>query len=165
MTVIFVTGMSGTGKSTALNQLKQRGYRVIDTDYGGWTEETPLPGGTGTEQLWRENRIDTLITEHELSGEPLFITGTVRNQGKFYPRFDEVVLFSAPLDVILERIAKRDTNPFGKTPEDRDRIVADTIEVEPLLRATATVEIDTRKPLADIVDQLAALAGPSASIR
>jgi shikimate kinase len=163
--VILVTGMSGTGKSTALSRLEQRGYRVVDTDFGGWIEDVPRPDGVGVEPQWREDRIGALIADHERSGEPLFIAGTVWNQGKFYPRFDEIVLLSAPMAVMLDRIANRDTNPFGKTAEDRERIVADTTEIEPLLRPSATIEIDTRKPLADVVDQLAALAGPPASHR
>ena len=162
MAVILITGMSGTGKSTALNGLAQQGYRVVDTDVGGWIDDLPLPDGTGVERQWREDRIDALLAEHERSGVPLFVAGTVWNQGKFYSRFDEVVLLSAPLAVLLERLANRDTNPFGKTTEDRDRVVADTAAVEPLLRLSATVEIDTRTPLDEVVDQLAALAGPPA---
>jgi dephospho-CoA kinase len=147
--VILVTGMSGTGKSTALDTLEQRGYRVVDTDFGGWIDDIPRPDGTGLEPQWGEDRIDALITEHEHPDEPLFIAGTVPNQSKFYPRFDQIVLLSAPLEVMLERIAHRDTNPFGKTTEERDRIAADTAQIEPLLRSSATLEIDTRKPLAD----------------
>ncbi|MFB9907726.1 hypothetical protein [Allokutzneria oryzae] len=66
--------------------------------------------------------------------------GTVCNQDAFSPRFDEVVLLGVPLDVMLDR----DTNPFGRTAQERDRIITDTTEVEPLLRKSATVEIDTR---------------------
>jgi shikimate kinase len=117
------------------------------------------------EPRWREDRMDALLAEHERSGESLFIAGTVSNQGRFRPRFDEVVLLSAPLAVMLDRIANRDTNPFGKTADERERIVADTTEIEPLLRSSATIEIDTRKPLAEVVDQLAALAGPPPSCR
>jgi dephospho-CoA kinase len=157
--------MSGTGKSTALNLLEQRRYRVVDTDFGEWIEDIPRPNGAGVEPQWREDRIDALIADHERSGEQLFIAGTVWNQGRFHPRFDEVVLLSAPLAVILDRIADRDTNPFGKTAVERDRIVADTSEIEPLLRSSATVEIDTRTPVAEVVDQLAALAGSPASCR
>lgn len=157
--------MSGTGKSTALSRLEQRGYRVVDTDFGEWIEDIPRPDGTGVEPQWREDRVDQLIAEHERSGKPLFIAGTVWNQRRFYPRFDEIVLLSAPLEVKLDRIAHRDNNPFGKTADERDRIVSDTSEIEPLLRSSATVEIDTRKPLAEVVDQLAALAGPAASRR
>ncbi|WP_410661130.1 AAA family ATPase [Amycolatopsis sp. lyj-112] len=157
MTVILVTGMSGTGKSTTLEALALKGFHTVDTDIGDWIADLPLPGG-GTEPQWRPDRIDALITEHERSPETLFIAGTVWNQQDFYSRFDHIVLLSAPIDVVLERIAARDTNPFGKAPEERERIIADTAEIEPLLRESATVEIDTRGPLADVVAQLEDLA-------
>ena len=38
--------------------------------------------------------------------------------------------------------------------------MADTAAVEPLLRSSATIEIDARRPPAEVVDRLAALAGP-----
>lgn len=158
--MILVTGMSGAGKSSSLDALGQRGYRVVDTDFGDWIEEVSRPDGEGLEPQWREARIEALIGEHERSGEPLFIAGTVWNQQVFYPRFDEIVLLSAPLEVLLDRVAYRAANPFGKSAEERGRIVADTTQVEPMLRAAATVEIDTRAPLSDVVDQLVALAGP-----
>ena len=77
--VVLVTGMSGTGKSTALVELARRGHRVVDTDYGGLSEEVPTSaGGRGT--LWREERIVALLTEHE--GGMLFVSGCVANQGE-----------------------------------------------------------------------------------
>jgi len=160
MVVILITGMFGTGKSAALGQLRQRGYPAVHTDDGEWIELAPVPGGADLERQWREDLIGALITRHERAGEPLFIGGTVWNQRVFYPRFREIVLLSAPLEVMLERIAARDGNRFGKTPGERERIVADTAAVEPLLRSSATIEIDARRPLAEVVDRLAALAGP-----
>jgi dephospho-CoA kinase len=154
---VLVTGMSGTGKSTALVELARRGHRVVDTDYGGWIEDVPSPDGHGSEPLWREDRMEALLGEHD--GGALFISGCVANQGKFYPRFDAVVLLSAPADVILGRMAVRDTNDFGKTDAQRDQIVDDMASVEPLLRAGATVEIDTRVQLDDVVDELERIAG------
>jgi predicted ATPase len=38
MSRILVTGMSGTGKSSALEELGRRGFRVIDTDDPGWRQ-------------------------------------------------------------------------------------------------------------------------------
>jgi hypothetical protein len=67
---------------------------VVDTDYGDWEQEVPLPDGSGSERQWRE-----------------------------------------------------------------DRIVEDTATVEPSLRAGATAEIDTCKPLDEVVAELEAIAG------
>ncbi|MGI5183472.1 hypothetical protein ACQEVZ_45170 [Dactylosporangium sp. CA-152071] len=38
MSKILTTGMSGTGKSSALSELARPGYRVVDTDDPGWRE-------------------------------------------------------------------------------------------------------------------------------
>ena len=143
MAVVLVTGMSGTGKSSALAELARRGHRVVDTDDGNWLEDVPLADGPGSEPLWRESRIEALLDGH---GEgALFVSGCVANQGRFYPRFDAVVLLSASSDVVLRRVAERETNDFGKTDDERARILRDLAEVEPLLRAGATIEIDTRR--------------------
>jgi len=47
------------------------------------------------------------------------VSGCVSNQGRFYDRFDAVVLLTAPDDVILERITMRTTNEFGKDDVER----------------------------------------------
>ena len=155
MTIVFVTGMSGTGKSTALAELARRGFEVLDTDYDGWSEEVPLGGG-GFEQLWREDRIETLLAGHR--SRPLFVSGTVANQVKFYPRFDAIVLLTVPLEVALARIDVRTTNDFGKAPGERQRIIDDHYRVEPLLRRGATDVIDSTQPPRDVADALAAIA-------
>jgi len=154
--VVLVTGMSGTGKSAVLVELARRGHRVVDTDDGGYAEAVPSGDDGGWEQLWREDRIDALLDRHK--DGVLFVSGCVANQGTFYPRFDAVVLLSAPADVILERVATRETNDFGKSDDERERILHDLATFEPLLRAGATAEIDTRAPLDDVVNRLERIA-------
>ena len=156
MAIILVTGMSGTGKSTVLAELARRGHMAVDTDYGDWSEWVPLADSSGSEQLWREDRIDVLLSEHTEGA--LYISGTVSNQGKFYPRLDTVVLLSAPLEVILERVATRTTNPYGKTAEQRAEIAHYLDTVEPLLRAGSAAEIDTRRPINEVADELERIA-------
>jgi dephospho-CoA kinase len=156
LAAVLITGMSGTGKSSAVAELARRGYRVVDTDYDGWTEEVPTANGRGFEPLWREDRMDALLAAHE--DGVLFVSGTVPNQGKFYGRFDAVVLLSAPVSVIVERIADRATNDFGKSDRERNWILEDLATVEALLRAGATQEIDTQAPLDAVVDELERIA-------
>jgi len=138
--------MSGVGKSTLLEEMSRRGYPVVDTDHDGWT----LPDGT-----WDEPRMAALIAERS----DVVVSGTVENQGRFYNRFDQVVLLSAPLDVLLDRVLRRSNSPYGKTAERQAEIERYLGEVEPLLRHGATVELDGRRPvaeLADIVERLLA---------
>ena len=154
-----MTCMSGTGKSSALAELVRRGYRVVDTDDPGWreyreyVEPSELHGG---EWLWVEERMTELLDSDD--GRSLFVQGCVRNQSKFYDRFNAVVLLSAPGDVILERIARRTTNHYGKAPLERGMILADLVEVEPLLREACTHELDASRPLDAVVADLIAIA-------
>jgi hypothetical protein len=62
---------------------------------------------------------------------------------------------SAPADVLLRRIESRTTNDYGKATEERALILSHVAEVEPLLRATCTHEIDATQPINDVVAQLA----------
>jgi AAA domain len=153
MAKILVTGMSGTGKSSALSELGRRGYRVVETDDPGWSEwvESPDEVGGG-EWLWVEDRMADLL--HSDDDRTLFVQGCVRNQGKFYDRFDAVVLLSAPTEVILNRIAERETNDWGKLPAERELILHQLATVEPLLRAGCSHELDASRPLAVVVADL-----------
>src|SRR5919202_6052823 len=148
---VLVTGMSGTGKSSALAELEKRGFRVVDTDSTEWSEWVP----EADEWLWREDRMAELLAE---DGErPLFVSGCMSNQVKFYDRFDAIVLLSAPAEVILERVGRRTTNDYGKTARERYLILTHLETVEPLLRATSTHELDASRPLGEVVDALAAI--------
>jgi len=155
-----VTGMSGTGESSVLAELGRRGYRVVDTGDPGWREYREYVESSDElhrgEWLWVEERITGLLDSD--NGRSLFVEGCVRNQSRFYDRFDAVVLLSAPADVILDRVARRTTNEYGKTPLERAEILADLAEVEPLLRQECTHELDASRPLADTVADLIAIA-------
>jgi dephospho-CoA kinase len=148
---ILVTGMSGTGKSSALAELAELGFRAVDTDVGGWSEWSDAEGG----YVWREDRMTALLAEDV--GPALYVSGTVSNQGRFYDRFDAIVLLSASAEVLLGRIENRLTNTYGKTDEERELVLRHLAEVEPLLRRTCTHELDAGEPLASVVEQLAEL--------
>ncbi len=156
VTAVLVTGMSGTGKSAALAELARRGHIVVDTDYGGYSVDVPCSETGESEQLWREDRIAALLDAHDEG--VLFLSGCVSNQATFYSRFNAIVLLSAPATVILQRVASRRSNAFGKRDAERDRILHDLANIEPLLRARATAEIDTRAPLDEVADALESIA-------
>jgi shikimate kinase len=139
---VLLTGMSGVGKSSVIAELRARGFKAVDTD-DGWCE--PVPDGR---QRWRETAIRRLLSADD--AEVLFVGGCEENQTVFYKHFDVIVLLSAPLPVMLDRLARRTSNPYGKAPGDVRRVLADVEVVEPLLRRSADCEIVTDVPL-DVV--------------
>jgi shikimate kinase len=74
----------------------------------------------------------------------------------FYPLFDHIVLLSAPVEVLVERLRTRTSNPYGKDPAQ----IAETLEyletVEPLLREAATLEVVTTVPVGQVADMVVA---------
>ena len=60
--------------------------------------------------------------------------------------------------MILDRIAGRTTNDFGKTSAEREMILDDLAKVEPLLRESCTHELDASRPPAEVVAALTAIA-------
>ena len=136
---ILVTGMSGAGKTTLLRELARRGHLTIDTDYDGWI----LADGT-----WNEGRMAELLH----SASALIVSGTVENQGRFYDRFDAVIVLTVPVDVLLDRVQRRTDNPYGGSAADREEIRGYVVTVEPLLLRGASHEFDGRLPVSDLAD-------------
>jgi len=148
---VLLTGMSGTGKSSVIEELAARGYKAVDTD-DGWCE--PLPDGR---QRWREDAIEQLLATEDTG--VLFVAGCEENQVRFHPRFDAIILLSAPAEILARRLASRAGNPYGKTPEELRRVFDDLRAVEPLLRQAADHEIRTTMPLSDVVTAVLRLTG------
>ena len=152
---VLLTGMSGTGKSTLVKELLARGYKAVDTDDDGLSELVSVPIdqltglGAGRDWVWREDRIEELLSTDD--ADLLFVSGCAPNQGRFHPRFDHIVLLTAPASVIVKRLAERTTNPYGKHPDEVARTLLLQHTIEPLLREVAGLVVDTSVPLGEVV--------------
>lgn len=156
---ILITGMSGTGKSAVITELAARGYRALDLDTPDWSEwidaadpHDPLTPIPGKDWIWREDRLRRLLSEPEPG--TLFISGCAENMERFFPLIDTVILLSAPLDTILERLEARSPGSYGHATEERQKVAVLLASIEPLLRESADHEIDTRKPIHATVDEI-----------
>ena len=139
--------MSAVGKSTIAERLSELGYKAVDTDGGGYS----LVDERG-DQHWDVDRIRLLLATED--ADVLFVIGSDDAQVQFYPDFDHIVLLSAPRDVIVERLATRPNNPFGKGSDELSKILGDLETYEPLMRRDATHEIDTSQPVDDVIDEI-----------
>ena len=134
-----------------IGALAARGYKAVDTD-DGWCET--LPDGR---QRWREEAVEQLLAIED--ADVLFVAGCEENQVRFHPRFDVIILLSAPAEILAERLASRTSNSYGKTPGELRRVFDDLQVIEPLLRNAADYEISTTMPLNDVVTAVLRLTG------
>lgn len=159
---VLITGMSGTGKSAVTQELTARGYQAHDLDTPEWSEwidadpADALTPSQGKDWVWREDRVGALLSG---SGDgKLFLSGCAENMGQFFPLIDIVILLSAPVATLMERLAARPIGSYGHAAEEREKVADLTSTIEPLLRKSADWEIDTRRSIHATVDEVLRLA-------
>src|SRR4051794_31926126 len=152
--------MSGTGKSTLTCELAALGYKAIDADSGEWSEWVTVSADSGSaiadstvrpneDWVWRADRFAQLLGTEEAG--VLLVRGCAENKGQFLPQFDHIVLLGSPAEVIVDRLAARTNNDYGKHQEEVARVLGLMQTVEPLLRKVAGHEIDTSAPMDQVV--------------
>ncbi|TSD85376.1 AAA family ATPase [Mycobacterium sp. KBS0706] len=154
---VLITGMSGTGKTAVIRELAARGHDACDLDTPEWSEwvdadpADALTPAEGKDWVWREDRVRALLAAPR--DRPLFVSGTSETMGRFLPLIDVVILLSAPVETLQQRLAAR-SEGYGRTEEERRKVAGLVAMIEPLLRQSAGHEIDTRRPVAATVDEI-----------
>src|SRR3954447_5429424 len=100
---VLLTGMSGTGKSALVHELRHRGYAAYDADEDGFSE--PRADGRWG---WRADQVAQLL-EREPDG-PGFFAGCSEEQASL--PFNLRVLLTAPRPVLVERLRTRTGNAY-----------------------------------------------------
>ena len=151
MVRVLLTGMSGTGKSTLVQELRRRGFVAYDADDDGFSE----PRGDGR-WGWRRESVADLLAGHNEG--LVFFAGCSDEQADL--PFDYRILLTAPDAVLVGRLRTRTNNPYARTGQELAQVLADRAEVEPLLRRAADLVLTTTAPPAQIADALlAGIAG------
>ncbi|RKQ84886.1 shikimate kinase [Solirubrobacter pauli] len=140
---VLLTGMSGVGKSTLVQELRRRGHTAYDADDDGFSE--PRADGRWG---WRLQPVRDLLERHDHG--LLFFAGCSEEQAQL--TFDVRVLLTAPEALLVERLRERRSNPYGRNASERAQVLDDLATVEPLLRRSADLIVDTTASPADVAD-------------
>ncbi|MFJ8942993.1 AAA family ATPase [Streptomyces sp. NPDC102395] len=167
MTLVWVTGNSGTGKSTVCGRLRERGHVALDADEDGfsrWTDRAdgkvvtdpphPVPRGWLDRYGWvivRE-RVETLVDESR-SGVA-FLCGSAENEADVLDLFDLIVCLVIDEATLRHRLATRTTNPFGQHPEELAAALKWNPRMRPMYESRGATIIDACKPVTEVVDSV-----------
>jgi hypothetical protein len=162
--LIWVAGLSGSGKSTVCEVMKAAGVAAIDTDWDGynhWVDRrttrpvvdpphpTPPEWLDGHAWVIRPERVHAL---RDGAHGPTFLFGMVENEAEVWELFGRVACLVVDDRTIRHRLAIRTTNPFGKHPEDLARVLQWNRSVEASYRERGATIIDGTRPLAEVVE-------------
>lgn len=163
----LITGVAGTGKSSAAKELLRRGYAAYDTEEGfsfyvekatgarcAYPKHPSLKWYYEHERVFDEKVLNNLFKKHDK--EDIFIATITANQKKFYHDFDKIFLLTTDDETIRHRLETRTGNDFGKHPLDLHRVISRHKEFDDELKAEGAVVIDSSGKMPNTVDKILA---------
>ncbi len=177
MKKIYITGVSGTGKTTIAKELEKRGFYTISIDevpnLCSWVHQATgeKHRGKNTELTFEFVDMHDWICDTEYLNKLLdkdvdtaFVLGMAGNQDNFLHIFDKILLLQCSPETFCKRIEQRTDNDFGKDKKIQQQILDRYEAYAEKMLARGAVAIDTEKPINEVVDEVIKQAAQDASI-
>lgn len=158
MSLIYVTGISGAGKSAVCKELTRRGYKAFDTDKDGIAyfydtatgepvvDRIPPEARTPewrAKHVWIAKRETVERLAKDSQGQLAFLCGVTSNDAdELWDLFSQVFALHIDGATLRHRITSRTGNDFGRNPS----------ELADLLEWQKTAEGDYKKLGATLID-------------
>jgi dephospho-CoA kinase len=167
MSLILITGLPGTGKTTICHELKGRGFIAYDADEDGLAHW--YNNHTGLEiKVADEARTPEFVSSH-LRNIPLaevkrlaeqakdghvYLSGDPENEDELRYLFEKVYAVTVDETIRQQRLAARTNNTWGKLPHERERDLIRKQESFENYRKYGYILVDGTLTASLIVDQL-----------
>jgi dephospho-CoA kinase len=164
---LFITGVSGTGKSTTIERLQEQGIHAIDIDavegLCRWihinTKEVghrhPNMGSEFFENYEYMCDRGKLIELMNQGSGPVVVAGVSDRQTEnLFDLFDKIFLFHCDEKIFLQRVQDRTNHDFGKNETERNMILGWYKEFEQEMLDKGAVPINTNQPTEAIVERI-----------
>lgn len=170
MSLIYITGNSGAGKSTIRKALEARGYEAYDTDDGfkSWYNKEKNTLGHDQKRWedttieWRRlywlktdrSKVARLADNAKKQPKPTFLCGIGPNDNEIWDLFDTVVHLSLNDEQLKERLAHRKDNDYGKHPDDLKNILSWNKDIDMRNKGYGAIIIDANQSLEQVVNEI-----------
>lgn len=171
MSLYFITGVTGAGKSTIRDTLRAKGYEAHDVDEDdlaafynkqtGQQEDRPQAHEERTAEWyaqhgWNMSRpaIEKLATQAR--GKPVFLCGVASNNMAVWDLFARVFCLRIDQQTLTQRLATRTNNDFGKAPDELRNILSWHQWFEQQNAQKGATMLDATQPLETIVAEILA---------
>jgi shikimate kinase len=167
--LVYITGISGAGKSAVCHELKSRGYEAHEMDQEDnavWVnrktgEVTPMADAPAVkpdtwleEQEWRVVRRKVEALAQRAHRRIVFLCGTTANENEVWDLFSRVIYLAIDEPTLRRRLASRTSNVFGKRPNELEAILLWHKIGEADYQRFGAVTIDATLPLHEVVDNV-----------
>ncbi|MGW5638614.1 hypothetical protein [Streptomyces sp. NPDC003832] len=166
MALVWVTGNSGTGKSTLCGVLRARGYVALDADDGfsRWVDRAtgevvvdppdPVPEGWLDRYGWAivRERVETLVENSR--SQIAFLCGSAENEADVRDLFDHIVCLVIDDNTLRHQLATRTTNTFGQHPEELAAALKWNPQMRSIYESLGATIIDASMPVTEVMDSV-----------
>jgi len=175
MSLNFITGAPGSGKTAVTNEISARGFTIYDTDdpnrtgMAGWHDlatdeyvagfnELEVTEDLLTTHIWRLTNSALDEFKARSMTELVFLCGRLRDAQSVLRVSQHVVFLTVSSQTIEDRLAKRANIPgeveWGREPWQVERSIAVNRQIEEEYRKLGAIMIDANQPLVEVVDRI-----------
>lgn len=174
MSLIFVTGISGSGKSTVWRELKHRGYEAYDVDEDGlakWQhnetgyihpKSSVKPHQRTPEFLvahsWNVPRTEVEELASKTKDRNVFLLGAFANQDDVIDLFGKVIALTIDKQTLADRVKNRPDSGFGKSEHEFDAIMDCYDDVYDKYKRLGYITVNSNRPIDEVVDDVVAVS-------
>lgn len=168
MSLIYVTGAPGAGKSTLQKEFITRGYETRDIDnsnLGGphnksTGERVTIPPADQRTAQWfeaHEWRVYPHAFEQlkqEASDQNIILFGVAASDGEILHVFDKIMYLNINNDTLSDRIANRKDNDFGKNDFELHDILNRKHGLDNKYSSLHVIHINASKSLNEVTEEI-----------
>lgn len=168
MPLIYITGVSGSGKTAVSDELNKRGYESRDADREGYNYWHDKKSHKVMKNLGKFNvhtpkfyqkyewlmilpKVEDLAKRAQ--NRTIFLCGVCANERGMYHLFSKVIELIIDENMLRHRIANRTTNKFGQAPHELELILGWHKTIIPY-----SLTVDVTQPLDKVVDEILKIA-------